>query len=57
MDSKYDIYIKSEVDALKRDYRELQARHQDTLRENRELRKRLEERRRLRDEDFGWMNG
>ena len=57
MDSKYDIYIKSEVDALKRDYRELQARHQDALRENRELRKRLEERRRLRDEDFGWMNG
>ena len=52
-----DVYIREQVDELKRDYAELCRRYEEVVHENALLEQRLDWHRRHRDEDYGWMNG
>lgn len=58
MDARYDIYIVSEVEALKAAYKELWRRYEAVVGENAELSRQLDRRRRnavYEEKDLGWM--
>lgn len=58
MGERLDIYIVSEVESLKEDYRDLLARWEEVVNENARLEREIDRlRQRVREEDWSWMNG
>lgn len=54
----FDIYSVADVDAMKRENRELRERVAELVRENARLHERLDRLRRgVKEEDWEWMNG